>query len=114
MYTATATTNEMGLHLSGGLGLGKALKASDMYSEKIESPLEWEPKGREVLSILRYNKDRLTSIGALQLLQRYGDHAMSNCYLYETKAPRRVSIHCLNIKKAIVVNAKGGYVIRNI
>ena len=111
MITANAITNEHGHHLAGSY-IGRTLNASDIYSEKAQSNFTWKLKYTEILTVLKYSADRMTGIGAMKLSESYPDNGMSKCYIYQSVGSRHSAIHCPDIKRVVIINPRGGYVIR--
>jgi hypothetical protein len=113
MTTANATTNEQGYHLMGGASVGRPIKSSDLYAEKAQNSFTWKLKNTQELTFLKYSADRMVGIGAMRLLESYPDNSMSKCYIYQSVNTRHSAIHCPAVNRVVIINPRGGYVIRN-
>ena len=112
MTTARATTNENGYILYGGNAVGRAISASQMYSDKTKSETLWKYKDKRLLDVLIYNEDKAVSIGAMRLIKDFGANKLSTCLVYTSVSPRHVAVHCPDLKKVVIVMRKGNYVVR--
>tara|TARA_R110000744_G_scaffold90115_1_gene175035 strand:+ start:203 stop:574 length:372 start_codon:yes stop_codon:yes gene_type:complete len=112
MTTANATTNEQGYRFHGGASVGRALAPNELYCDKMQSSVNWKYQITEKLTVLKYAADNLVGIGAMRLAESYLDNTMSRCHIYKAASTRHTAIHCPDIKRVIIMNPRGGYVIR--
>tara|TARA_B110000908_G_C10083539_1_gene370707 strand:- start:94 stop:465 length:372 start_codon:yes stop_codon:yes gene_type:complete len=112
MNTANAVTNESGQQMYGAEGLGRALSSNEIYSERAQSTIVWEFVESEHLSILRYSVDNVVGIAATRLAEAFKDNLLDMCNVYRSISSRHVALHCPQIKKVVIIQKNGGYVIR--